>query len=641
MFNQYLGQVDLTGASLNVFHTWEFAIPGTIAASLAAAPFDDLRVTLALNVPSSSTGTYVIDNLRLKGTVKPVVNCVIPLGGNGYRATFGYENTAETTITQAVGTENAFSPGPVDLGQPTSFAPGSHSSVFSAEFSGPSLTWQVVGQSATATPSSPSCPLAPTITPTVTCVRQLNSGKYEAIFGYENGTGIDTIIPVSDENRMGPGSNQDGGQVTDFKVGVVGDAFSATFGSSPITWTVTHNTVTASSSSPACPPDPPITPILEGITLLDNGGFKAAFGYQNDSDSSVTVNVGANNNVSPNPNVSSGQPTVFLPGRHHSSFSVESTDGHAVTWKIFGTPTTATTTSPQASPWLVEAGIVVNVCQVILQHLFHPPTYNDLPDCPDRSWYECLAMPQCCITKSICLANVECVVTRAVQVAAAYWDESSNVTCDFRSFQEELAIDIMQNTGLPDFILPPASAYLDITKMGAYSLSGDTKAIIHDLIQPFLDNGTSKFQLIDLDQAIVHKSDDSVAIFTSSLDSAMSTKVAMTLENMVIFNSRLDERVDAARGWLVPGAPTPTEFKNCGGESVYHKTIDTLIHELVHVRQYREMGSDRFIEEFLYEAITTGGAGGALEQEAKEFQALVEDTYNGGACGTVLYDPGY
>ena len=112
----------------------------------------------------------------------------------------------------------------------------------------------------------------------------------------------------------------------------------------------------------------------------------------------------------------------------------------------------------------------------------------------------------------------------------------------------------------------------------------------------------------------------------------------MTLENMVIFKESLNQRVDAARGWLVPEAPSPDQFRNCGGDPIYHKTIDALVHELVHVRQFREMGSDRFIEEFLYEAASTGGVGGALEYEAKEYQRQLEDMYNSGPCGNVLFE---
>jgi len=266
VYNQYLGQVELTGAPLGVFQTWEFAIPTYVVQALNGGPFNDLRVTFALNAPWGATGTYVLDNLRLKGTVKPVVECVTPLGGDGYRATFGYENTSTSTVSQAAGPGNAFTPGASDLGQPTSFDPGSHSTVISAEFSGSSLSWEIRGQTATATPSSPACPLAPTITPTVKCVRDLGSGQYEAVFGYENGTGVDTVIPVSDDNKVAPSSNKDGGQVTEFKVGTVDDAFSVDFNpgvfNTTVVWTVSHISATASSNSPPCPAYPPLMAVV-------------------------------------------------------------------------------------------------------------------------------------------------------------------------------------------------------------------------------------------------------------------------------------------------------------------------------------------------------------------------------------------
>jgi hypothetical protein len=172
--------------------------------------------------------------------------------------------------------------------------------------------------------------------------------------------------------------------------------------------------------------------------------------------------------------------------------------------------------------------------------------------------------------------------------------------------------------------------------LGAYSLSADTKAIIHNLIQPFLDDGTSKFQLMDLDQAIVHKSDDSVRIFTGTLNSQPITRAAMTLENMLIYNENNDEWADAARGWLVPGAPTPEQFKNCQGDPLYHEVVSNLLHELVHVRQFRQMGTDRFVEQYLYEAAETGGdVGGSLEQEARDFKQQLIDMYSTSTCSPI------
>lgn len=378
---------------------------------------------------------------------------------------------------------------------------------------------------------------------------------------------------------------------------------------------------------------------LSRISAAYGGGFKAAFGYQNNSDAAIDLHVGADNKVYPNPNTPSGQPTTFQPGRQYSSFSVTSANGQSIAWHLAGAVVTATPDSPQADPVLVETGIVVNVCEEVLQHLFHAPSYDELPDCPSRSWSQCLSQWECCVTKSICLTLPECVIDRVVETAAAYWDQSTNVSCELKSFKEEFVTALVQTTGLPDILLPAASTYLDICKMGADPLSDDVKAIIHNLIQPFLDNGTAKFQLMDLDQALVHKSDDTVAIFTGELNSPPVTHEAQTLENMVIFDDLLGQRVDAATGNMVPGAPTPEAFLNCQGDPLYHWTIDLLVHELVHMRQYREMGADLFVEQYLYEVVSTGGdTSGPLETEAYGFQYQVEAMYNSGPCGQVLND---
>jgi hypothetical protein len=632
VYNQYLGQAELTGAPLGSFKTWEFAIPADVASNLGAANFDDLRITLALNVPWASTGTYLIDNLRLKGTVKPVVECVSPLGGNGYRATFGYENTAAATIFLAAGSANGFSPDPIDRGQPTSFDPGSHSGVFSTEFSGDSVTWRISGQSAVATSSSPACPLAPVISPTVKCVRHLDSGQYEAVFGYENGTGVVTSIPVSDENKVVPSSNKDGGQVTYFEIGVVEDAFSLEFNGSPVSWTVTGHSATASSASPSCPAYPALTPILEGIKLLDAGGFKAYFGYQNNSGSRLVLNVGADNKVYPNPNTSSGQPGTFEVGRQRYSFSVTSNDGGPVWWKLAGTAAGATSGSPHVPPddqtYIELPGTEVNVCQSILQHLFWPPSYTTMPDCPSRSWRQCLSQPECCVTKSACLAQPQCIVSRLVEVAAAHWDDNIKWTCKFKNFKEEVMIAVLQNSGLPQFLLPTLSQYLDFCKLRAEPLPDGVKAIIRDLVQPFIDDQTAKFGLVDVDQVIVRKSGWDADIFTFKMNEANSTKMAMTLENMVIFNENYNIKVDALLGDMAQPIPTPEEFRNCQGDTTYHQAIGDLLHELVHVRQYRELGSDRFVEEFLAEVMGLGDAPNTLESEAQAFKGKLVEKYN-------------
>jgi len=59
------------------------------------------------------------------------------------------------------------------------------------------------------------------------------------------------------------------------------------------------------------------------------------------------------------------------------------------------------------------------------------------------------------------------------------------------------------------------------------------------------------------------------------------------------------------------------------------------LHELVHVRQYRELGTDRFVEEFLAEVMGLGDAPNTLESEAQAFKQALRDRYNSN-CAVVF-----
>lgn len=110
----------------------------------------------------------------------PLVTCVDQVDG-GYVAHFGYRNDTGTTVTRSVAKSegknawlNLVYDGPandwtkvvdstIDRGQPTTFQPGRHDDVFTVSFSGPQVTWALVGRWATATAQSVACE-RPTVT---------------------------------------------------------------------------------------------------------------------------------------------------------------------------------------------------------------------------------------------------------------------------------------------------------------------------------------------------------------------------------------------------------------------------------------------------------------------------------------------
>lgn len=71
VFNQYLGQVELTGRRLGGFQTYRFAVPTFVQQQLAGHDCANFSLTLVINVPSSGTGVYRVDNLRFKSANDP------------------------------------------------------------------------------------------------------------------------------------------------------------------------------------------------------------------------------------------------------------------------------------------------------------------------------------------------------------------------------------------------------------------------------------------------------------------------------------------------------------------------------------------------------------------------------------------
>jgi Ca2+-binding RTX toxin-like protein len=90
----------------------------------------------------------------------PKVTCVTQDDATHFTAIFGYQNTAPGNVEVPVGSTNKVSPGPQDRHQPHTFFPGDHDATFFVPFEG-SVQWTLGAGVATATSSSPPCPVFP------------------------------------------------------------------------------------------------------------------------------------------------------------------------------------------------------------------------------------------------------------------------------------------------------------------------------------------------------------------------------------------------------------------------------------------------------------------------------------------------
>jgi len=92
---------------------------------------------------ASSASAATLDRTRVSGSISPIVECTVKRSGSNH-SVFGYRNTGPTRQV-LVGTENQFTPGTPDRGQPTTFETGTHINVFTVTESA-SLTWNLQGQ---------------------------------------------------------------------------------------------------------------------------------------------------------------------------------------------------------------------------------------------------------------------------------------------------------------------------------------------------------------------------------------------------------------------------------------------------------------------------------------------------------------
>ena len=99
--------------------------------------------TLLTLLTASSAGAASADRTAASGSISPIVECSVKRHG-GNHSVFGYRNTGPARRV-LVGTDNQFTPGSPDRGQPTTFESGTHINVFSVTESA-SLTWTLEGQ---------------------------------------------------------------------------------------------------------------------------------------------------------------------------------------------------------------------------------------------------------------------------------------------------------------------------------------------------------------------------------------------------------------------------------------------------------------------------------------------------------------
>lgn len=192
-------------------------------------------------------------------------------------AHFGYVNTTASELSVNVGSgffvmSNFFSGtgATADMGQPTTFQPGTHHNAVEVTFGNGNgkgaVTWHLFWGIAQAHwKHSDVCEPQeeePTekVSPVLECVDYNNDETYTAHFGYYNANDMEVDIPVGQNNRFVGIGSQDGGQPVTFLAGRVYDAFTVDFDGNDIVWNLqgpdgqTRTATASDDPAQACSP---------------------------------------------------------------------------------------------------------------------------------------------------------------------------------------------------------------------------------------------------------------------------------------------------------------------------------------------------------------------------------------------------
>jgi hypothetical protein len=255
----------------------------------------------------------------------------------------------------------------------------------------------------------------------------------------------------------------------------------------------------------------------------------------------------------------------------------------------------------------------LNVCRSLVEDLVIPPVIRLEPTC-NIEGAECLLLPHCCVPGA-CLGFPECVITEQIIEKAEQVFHAGDTYCDVDEVSgHQLLVDFIDKRiadpatlatgGASSVIVKHAGAELDeIACKHAIGLEG-FKEIVHGFMA-LSDFPGDAFSDVDVEAASVVSKRD------SGLPIPVDGYAAITLGSLIVVEDYIyDTLVNVSWNW-------PGSVKTWDDKHMF--VLLTMMHELVHVRQYRELGRENFLNSYLHEVLAEGYADAAFEAEAYDF----------------------
>lgn len=278
----------------------------------------------------------------------------------------------------------------------------------------------------------------------------------------------------------------------------------------------------------------------------------------------------------------------------------------------------------------------INVCETLLNDLQIPEVSHSVFSCNDYSFLECAGLAAighyCCVPVA-CLVDPVCTFESVVVDVAGFTMHAGDLYCSLRSPEEYLQKILNGSiSDLEQFATMWTTGGLsvlfdfDVAVMGALGrqVPDNARTIVRNMTQPVYDGGATGFSYADL---------DGIKIVSSASPTAGTylpgDRLAITLGPVIVLKSKFYDALFSGTNSQRTYAQLLTDPSVC---EAYIGAIDILTHELVHVKQYRELGRYNFTTQYLASALAKGYGGVGFEHEAFEYQIMVNELQGGRYC---------
>jgi hypothetical protein len=250
----------------------------------------------------------------------------------------------------------------------------------------------------------------------------------------------------------------------------------------------------------------------------------------------------------------------------------------------------------------------------------------------------CFVNPLCC-TPGVCKVTPVCGIAKVITETIQEGDEhcfkgisAEELWQRWKDRQIAFGVDLLPCAvnlllcGVPEALLPFVKADIALIDADGNHLPGHLQELLKEIIAPVYDYGNSGFGYTDIQNVkiINHSRNFNTELW---LPDGMA---AITLGSVVIVNDAYyHQLMDPANAY------TLTALRMGRSTPDYASALSVMIHELVHVKQYRVLGQDTFILNYLAKnapLITDGYGYDAYESEAYHFTADMLELHGGKLC---------